>query len=199
MPKRVDHEQRKEAILGAALDVFARVGYKDTTLSLIAEEAGIPRTVVYQYYHDKNEVLYSVIKAETMKIFISLSALAFGEGGGTEPERLAHIYDSILDAAVENKESLANLIIVMVDATRNGSDTAAVVKKRTAKLMILIKRLLVKGMKVGSFKPGLDVDSVSESFFSMAELICFSVAVFGHVDKDAELAKFSTYLETIKA
>lgn len=199
MPKRVDHEQRKSAILNAALDVFAREGYKDTTLSLIAEEAGIPRTVVYQYYHDKNEVLYSVVKTETMKIFVSLSELAFGEEGGSEPERLTRIFDSILDSVMENKESLSNLLIVMVDATRSGSDTAAVVKKRTAKLMILIKRLLVKGMNTGTFREGLDVNKASETFFSMAELVCFSVAVFGGIDKEEELGKFNTYMETIKA
>ena len=38
MPKKIDHEERKEKILHTALKVFAREGYRDSNLSLIATE-----------------------------------------------------------------------------------------------------------------------------------------------------------------
>lgn len=199
MPKKVDHEQRKELILDAALDVFAHVGYKDTTLSLIAEEAGIPRTVVYQYFHDKNAVLYSVVRTETAKLFVEFSDIAFAEGPATEADRLLSIYSQILDTAVSNEDSMTNLIKLMIDARLSGTDLAAAVKKRTIKLLILVKRLLRKGINSGTFKQSLNVEVVSDSFFSMAEMVCFSVAVYGSVDKEVYRRRFASYLDSIKA
>ena len=199
MPKKVDHEQRKELILGAALDVFARAGYKDTTLSLIAEEAGVPRTVVYQYYHDKNEVLYSMVRTKTASMFVELSKIASDESYGDEADQLLSIFSSILDVALENIPPLTNLLTVMIDAQKNGSDLPAMVRKRTIKLLILVKRILSKGINSGTFRAGLDVKKAADAFFSMTEFSLFSLAVYGRMDKEEALARFRDYLSLIKA
>ena len=57
MPKKIDHEARKEKILHTALRVFGREGYRDSNLSLIASECGISRPTIYQYFKDKEESL----------------------------------------------------------------------------------------------------------------------------------------------
>ena len=67
MPKKVDKEERKELIMNSALAVFAREGYREANLSLIAEESGISRPTVYQYFNDKNDIYYYAVKLVTGK------------------------------------------------------------------------------------------------------------------------------------
>ena len=65
MPKKIDHEKRKEKILQTALKVFAREGYKDANLSLIATECGISRPTIYQYFKNKEQIYYFAVKLVT--------------------------------------------------------------------------------------------------------------------------------------
>ena len=78
MPKKIDHEERKETILRTALEVFAKEGYHNSNLSLIAEASGISRPTVYQYFHNKDEIYYYAVKLITGRLFATYSAKAWG-------------------------------------------------------------------------------------------------------------------------
>ncbi len=69
MPKKIDHEARKERILQTALKVFAREGYRDSNLSLIASECNISRPTIYQYFKDKEDIYYYAVKLVTARMF----------------------------------------------------------------------------------------------------------------------------------
>lgn len=61
---------KREAILRAAVKIFARKGYFNSKVSDIASEAGIADGTVYLYFKSKDEVLRSVFD-RTMSDFIS--------------------------------------------------------------------------------------------------------------------------------
>lgn len=60
---------KREAILRAAIKVFARNGYFNSKVSDIASEAGIADGTVYLYFKSKEEILHSVFD-RTMTEFI---------------------------------------------------------------------------------------------------------------------------------
>lgn len=65
MPSRLERkelitEKRKTQILEAALDVFARRGYGETTIPDIAHEAGIAVGTIYNYFESKKDLLISI-------------------------------------------------------------------------------------------------------------------------------------------
>jgi AcrR family transcriptional regulator len=62
MPERTREEARskREAILEAARELFARKGYEETTIAEIAQAAGVAVGTVYLYFHNKHEVLTGV-------------------------------------------------------------------------------------------------------------------------------------------
>ncbi len=198
MPKKIDHEERKETILSTALEVFAKEGYHDSNLSLIAEAAGISRPTVYQYFHNKDEIYYYAVKLITGRLFAEYSAIAWGEEGGDEVERMKHILSDIIDTAVANEQALMNLMDVMVSAKRDGVDFADVIHHRTAKLSILFKRLLRQGIDNHHLRK-LDIDATAEAIFNLAELVCFRVAFFKAFDKAGALEMISSYLEALRA
>jgi len=56
MPKIINKKRKKQQILEAAIEVFARKGFKETKISSIAENAGIGKGTVYEYFTSKDEL-----------------------------------------------------------------------------------------------------------------------------------------------
>ena len=188
---------RKENILKTALEVFADVGYREANLSLIAEKAGLSRPTIYQYFKDKDEIYYYAVKLVTGRLFMKYSAMAWGEDGGDEIDRMERILSDIIDMAAENELALMNLMDVMVSAKRDGVDFADVIHHRTAKFTILFKRLLRQGIDRGNIRR-LDINATAEAVFNLAELECFRIAFFKTFDKKEAMTMITGYLETLR-
>ena len=197
MPKKIDHEERKEKILRTALDVFSKEGYHDSNLSLIAEETGISRPTIYQYFHDKDEIYYYAVKLVTGRLFAKYSAIAWAPEGGDEIDRMRAILFDIINEAVKNEGALMNLMTVMLDAKKDGVDFADVIHHRTAKLSILFRRLVRQGITNGTISP-VDIDTAADSIFDIAESICFQVAFFRSFDRTGAESIASGYLESLR-
>ena len=54
--------QSKDKILMAALDLFAKNGYHNTSVSAIARHAGVSKGLIYNYYDSKEELLKGVVE-----------------------------------------------------------------------------------------------------------------------------------------
>jgi AcrR family transcriptional regulator len=55
-------EERRGQILRAAVKLFSDEGYYTTTISQIAKEAGISTGLIYQYFGDKDDILFLSLK-----------------------------------------------------------------------------------------------------------------------------------------
>ncbi|MFG3695349.1 TetR family transcriptional regulator [Stutzerimonas stutzeri] len=56
-----DAEQTRLKIIAAALELFSRNGYSNTTLAMIAEEAGFSRGPIYWHFKNKDELYQAVL------------------------------------------------------------------------------------------------------------------------------------------
>lgn len=59
MPRRLNEEElsrKRQQIIDAARELFIRHGYTETTVSLIAERAGLPVSSLYNYFKSKDEI-----------------------------------------------------------------------------------------------------------------------------------------------
>ncbi|SHF17526.1 TetR/AcrR family transcriptional regulator [Streptoalloteichus hindustanus] len=54
---------KRQAILDAALTVFAREGYAQAGMDVVAAEAGVAKATVYNHFHDKENLLRQTIAA----------------------------------------------------------------------------------------------------------------------------------------
>jgi len=59
--RRLNREQRREQILGAATTAFARSGFAATNLDEIAAEAGITRVLLYRHFDSKSDLYQAVL------------------------------------------------------------------------------------------------------------------------------------------
>ncbi|MGE0153171.1 MAG: TetR/AcrR family transcriptional regulator [Reyranellaceae bacterium] len=60
-PPRRSSEARKEQILAAAILLFGRDGYHRTTVQDVAREADVSVGLIYQYFKDKEDLLFAAI------------------------------------------------------------------------------------------------------------------------------------------
>jgi AcrR family transcriptional regulator len=67
-------KRSRQAILDAALPLFARKGYAQTTTDEIARRARISKGLIYNYFSSKEEILESLVVESMEKAFPMLSA-----------------------------------------------------------------------------------------------------------------------------
>jgi AcrR family transcriptional regulator len=111
-PKLV--EERRQQIVQAAVKLFSEQGYYNTTIQAIAREAGISVGLIYQYFRDKDDVLFLTLKLvlETYEKEIPLAL----EGIEHPVERLTvalgaycRVVDRLRDATVLTYRSTKSL------------------------------------------------------------------------------------------
>lgn len=197
MPKKIDHELRKIKILQTALDVFAKEGYKDSNLSLIAQECGISRPTIYQYFKDKDEIYYYAVKLVTGKMFEKYVDFAWNSDENVL-DRVIAICSDIIDTGVEHIGELTSLVDVMFMMRKEGTDFNSVILRRTAKLNILFKRLLRLGLDRGDIKEGTSIEKVTEHISLLLESFCIELAFLELKDATKNKELISTYLNFFK-
>jgi AcrR family transcriptional regulator len=74
--KRLSGEARREVILDAALEVFARRGFHGSSIDEIAQAAGVSKALIYEHFPSKRELHVSLLERHVQEIFERLAAAA---------------------------------------------------------------------------------------------------------------------------
>src|SRR6516162_3494110 len=91
---RLPRAQRREQILAAATEAFARGGFAATSLDDIAAQAGITRVILYRHFGSKTDLYQAVLDRMCARLD---AHVAEPVGGFTEAS-----IDGLLAAAVES-------------------------------------------------------------------------------------------------
>src|SRR3954452_13059486 len=74
--KRLTPEDRRSAILEAALEVFSRRGYNGASIDEIATAAGISKALIYEHFPSKKDLNVSLLERHVQDIFTRLAVTA---------------------------------------------------------------------------------------------------------------------------
>jgi len=92
--RRLPREQRREQILAAATEAFARSGFAATSLEDIAAEAGVARMILYRHFDSKTELYQAVLDRMCARLEAHIEEPV---GGFTDAS-----IDGLLEAAAES-------------------------------------------------------------------------------------------------
>jgi len=92
--RRLPRVQRREQILTAATEAFARAGFAATSLDDIAAEAGITRVILYRHFDSKTDLYQAVLDRMCARLDANVAEPV---GGFTDAS-----IDGLLAAAVES-------------------------------------------------------------------------------------------------
>jgi AcrR family transcriptional regulator len=92
--RRLPRAQRREQILAAATEAFARSGFAATSLDDIAAEAAVTRVILYRHFESKSDLYQAVLD----RMCTRLDAHVEEPVGGFSDASI----DGLLDAAIES-------------------------------------------------------------------------------------------------
>ena len=94
-PKSAAHRpSRRNAIVAAAIRVFAEQGFADTSIQAVATEAGVAPTAVYYHFPGKEELFEAALRRVLEAINeVVVNARADDEPG--DPEILGHVISAV--------------------------------------------------------------------------------------------------------
>lgn len=95
-------EEREEQIKLAALKLFSRRGFHRTTISDIAEEAGIGKGTIYWYWKSKEELAFSLVE-DMLGAFLAMLREEEGEGGSLHA-KMRRLVNAAADLYAKEKE-----------------------------------------------------------------------------------------------
>ena len=92
--RRLPRVQRREQILSAATEAFARCGFAATSLDDVAAEAGITRVILYRHFDSKTDLYQAALDRMCARLDAHVPAAA---GGFTDAS-----IDGLIEAATES-------------------------------------------------------------------------------------------------
>jgi AcrR family transcriptional regulator len=100
--KRLTGEERRVAILEAALAVFSERGYHSSSIDDIAREGGVSKALIYEHFASK-QGLYAELLEQHAGVLFSALAEAISEAGTTASARLATGFDAFYGFVEEHR------------------------------------------------------------------------------------------------
>lgn len=175
-PIVVDKELKRQHIMGSALNVFLRKGYRETKMKDIAEEAGIGKGTIYEYFGSKEDLgvkLYEWINiiAETQMIN-ELSMI----DDPLERLRLYVLY--IMDTHIRFSNFHNFVFGLWADMNRKKVEKGESdeLDKALHASMSSLRSVLKYGMEKGVLRV-VDIDEVAILLFSAIDGICLHIEI----------------------
>lgn len=94
-------QQAKENILEAAMELFIRKGYHATSISDIAEQAGISKGLLYNYFKGKEALLATMVEARVGEM---VEVMDRARAINKPAEQLKHIIEGAIDNVYKKPE-----------------------------------------------------------------------------------------------
>lgn len=79
--RRLTAEQRRQQLIAVAVELFARRGYRATTMDDIAEAAGVTKPLVYQHFSSKRALYLELVDTISVELLTAVAeAVAQADG-----------------------------------------------------------------------------------------------------------------------
>jgi len=171
-------EDKRRAILDAAVRVFAAQGYEAARVGDIAREAGVAYGLVYHYYGSKDAVLEAVFRESWGRMLSAISVAA--DSKAAPPEQLALVVKIALRSWRDDPD-LVRLLVREVTRSPHIQDELDEIGRAFAGLQDMIER----GQKDGSLRPDVDARMAAWMLYGALEEV-LTGWVLAQLPDDAE-------------
>jgi len=160
-------QKRSVQILEAAARVFAQKGYHAATTKEVAAEAGVSEGTIYNYFHNKEDLLLSIPRliSETTALPALSQMLATPITSGEDEEKLMTI---VLDNAFQNLQRNVDFLKVLFSTlpTMNEETLEEYLRRMPLWLAQVLEEFLQTRIAQGVYRP-MDATVVARAFMGM--------------------------------
>lgn len=157
---------KKEKILLAAQEIFARSGYAGTTMKMVAEQAGVASGLVFHYF-DNKENLFMVAGSELIDT-MALHIREATSGAANGCEALGAFATAYLDFTIENEKTFPTMIRCSPFSDDNPDLDREKIGAKFRELIDMIEEILRRGIADGSIA---DIPVTQTAFMVYANIL----------------------------
>jgi AcrR family transcriptional regulator len=138
----------RDAILGEAAALFARQGYRATTLDDVAESLDIKKASLYHYIRSKEELLTEIYDRILTRIDAAVRPI--GESDIPADERLRRMVHAHLEVVTAERDMLA---VVFREEAELSPDAKRAIRARKRDYERIFERVVDEGQQAGLLRP----------------------------------------------
>ncbi len=146
-----------QAILEAAIRIFARSGYHNSTVSQIAKEAGVADGTIYLYFKNKDDILENFFSYKTALVFDR-----FKEEVGKADNALDKLEKLIQRHLYEFEQNRDMAVVYQTETRIRRKVSDAKIKEMSDMYFSLVSEIITEGQKEGVIRPNLHVPLVKQ-------------------------------------
>lgn len=160
-------EERKNQILEAALAVFARLGFQQTRMDDIAEQATLSKGALYLYYKSKDAIIAALLKYFFEQELKHLQAFVEVEQTGTVAEQLLALTRQLI-SAMEWMTRFMPIAFEFYAIAGRDREVRQFLQDYFKTYCDELARLIQRGIGAGEFRPA-NAQSIAITFAAMYE------------------------------
>jgi AcrR family transcriptional regulator len=139
----------RETLLATAAELFARKGYRATTLDDIAGELGLKKASLYHYIRSKDELLADIYQQIFDRIEAEVAPLvSLDLPAGERLRRMIHAHLTVVTA------ELPSLSVVFSEESELPADLQRGIRHRKRAHEALFEKVIADGQREGAFRSG---------------------------------------------
>lgn len=149
-PEHLDARDGREAILDAAMEIFATQGYTGATVDAIAQAAGMSKAGFYWHFENK-EAIFAAVIARYAPFAAVERIISTGEHAGDDPHAVLTGILTAITAAITPRFTLFRTILI--EAFQNPAMGDAVARNVLGVVLPIVGGYLMRQMAAGRLRP----------------------------------------------
>lgn len=157
---------KRERILRAAVDVFARTGYFNSKVSEVARAAGVADGTIYLYFEGKEDLLITIFR-EQSRVFLSVlrGELARIEGAAAKIEKVVSYHLETIGA----NRPLA--VVLQVELRQSLKFISLISREELGDYLEVIRSIIEEGSASGELRRAEHPQIVANAIFGVLDEI----------------------------
>ena len=179
---RKSKEDRVNAILAAATEVFEAVGYQDAKMSDIAKRIGVVEGTVFHYFNTKQRLMVRIIEEFYKRVTAEVRSGLTGKSGTRN--RLAYIIHFHLEVVTRNSRLCGE---ILRESRGLDGELASAVSQLNQEYTRCLSEVIKEGIEAGDIAPDTSIPLVRNTVYGSIEHTLWAVINDRlEVDADAE-------------
>lgn len=178
--RTVNHKERRREIRAVGLGLFARHGFDDVNFGMIAEAAGISRTLLYTYFRDKRQIFNEAIDEATAEVGTRYREIA--RSRLSADAKLRQICITVFALLFDNRDFLCVIADFLATARHRGEIPADNVMRHTVGLRRILHSFIVEAVRRGEYDQTLNVNRATSLLYSQFEAAALRLTLSGRAE-----------------
>ena len=180
---RIEKNNKYHQILEAAVKVFARQGFHQSTVAQIAKEAGVADGTIYLYFKNKDDILVQFFSVRAKQVFESFREAVDAAENSTDKLR-----NLVRRHLVEFQRDKDGAVVYQVETHQNSRLAEAQIREMSKMYRDLISEIIEQGQQEGAIRKDLYVGLVKRFIIGAVDEV---INTWLHTEEDYDLVSMA--------